>query len=104
MLGPRLADCDERRCFRQAVHVDDVPAELTFHPTDRRCGWWRARGKHLDALGHVTTPIGWRGPGEADEHGRRRAQRGHVLVSGQLEDEHVTTLCAAPTEIGRAHV
>ena len=53
VLGPRLADRDERRRLGQAVDLRDLPAELAFDPLDRRGGRRRAGGEHAHAAGRV---------------------------------------------------
>ena len=49
VLGPRLADRDERRRLGQAVDLRDRPAELALDALDRRRRRRRAGGHHADA-------------------------------------------------------
>ena len=49
MLGPRLADGDERRGLGQPVDLRDRPAELAFDALDGRGGRRRAGGEHAHA-------------------------------------------------------
>ena len=45
VLGPRLADADERRRLRQSVDMRDGPAELALDPLDRGGGRWGPGGE-----------------------------------------------------------
>ena len=49
VLRPRLADRDERRRFRQPVHMRDGPPEIAFDAFDGRRGRRRAGRHHSDA-------------------------------------------------------
>ena len=74
MLGPRLADGDERRGLGQAVDVRDRPAELALDPLDRRAPpAARRRSRTRTPSARAARALGGR-VRDADQHGRRRAQ------------------------------
>ena len=52
VLGPRLADGDERRGLGQAVDLRDRPAELALDALDRRGRRRRAGRQHAHAARH----------------------------------------------------
>ena len=86
VLGPRLANRNERCRLRQPVHVREPPAEVALDPLDGRCGRGRAGRDDADVSRRFASNV-LGSVRQKDEHRRCGAEHRDALSRDQVEHD-----------------